>query len=57
MGLVDGLGSSSYVAREVIGAEKIIDFTPRPDYFQQFADRIGMTMANVLSDQMGMSLR
>ncbi len=56
LGLVDGLGSSSYVAREIIGAERIVDFTPRPDYFQQFADRIGMTMANTLSNQLGLSL-
>ncbi len=56
LGLIDALGSSSYVAREVIGVERIVDFTPRPDYFQQFADRIGMTMANVLSSQMGLSL-
>ncbi len=57
LGLVDALGSSSYVAREVIGAENIVDFTPRPDYFEQFADRIGITMANVLSSQLGMNLR
>jgi len=57
LGLVDALGSSSYVAREVIGVENIVDFTPRPDYFQQFADRIGVTMANVLGSQLGMSLR
>ncbi len=56
LGLVDGLGSSSYVAREVIGVERIVDCTPRPDYFQQFADRIGMTMANGLSNQLGLSL-
>lgn len=57
LGLVDALGSSSYVAREVIGAETIVDFTARPDYFEQFADRIGATMAKVLSEQMGMSLQ
>jgi protease-4 len=49
LGLVDGLGSSSYVAREIIGEERIVDFTPRPDYFQQFAQRIGASMAQVLS--------
>ncbi len=31
LGLVDAFGSSSFVAREVIGAEKIVDFTPK-DY-------------------------
>jgi protease-4 len=45
LGLVDELGSSSYVAREVIGAEKIVDYTPRPDYFGRFAERIGATLS------------
>ncbi len=48
LGLVDALGSSSYVAREVIGAEKIVDFTPRRDYFGQLAERIGMAMSKTL---------
>ena len=55
LGLVDGLGSSSYVAREIIGAENIVDYTARPDYFERFADRIGAAMANVLAD--GFSLK
>ncbi len=53
LGLVDGLGSSSYVAREIIKQEKIVDYTPRPDYWQRFADRIGLAMARVLGDNLG----
>ena len=49
LGLVDGLASSSQVAREIIKAERIVDFTPRPSYFERFADRIGVAMANILS--------
>jgi len=49
LGLVDELGSSSYVAREVIGQERIVDFTLRPDYLQRFADRFGVAMAKVLT--------
>jgi len=49
LGLVDGLGSSSYVAREVIGQEKIVDFTMRPDYLQRFAERFGVAMAKALT--------
>lgn len=48
LGLVDALGSSSYVAREVIGAERIVDYTPRPDFFGQFAERIGIAMSKTL---------
>jgi len=47
LGLTDGLGSSSFVAREIIEAEKIIDYTPRPNYLDRFADRLGVAMANI----------
>lgn len=48
LGLVDALGSSSYVAREIVGVEKIVNFTTRPNYLDRFAERIGATMANIL---------
>jgi protease-4 len=48
MGLVDALGSSSYVARDVIGAETIVDFTPRGNYLDRLAERIGMTLGKTL---------
>lgn len=48
LGLVDGLGSSSYVAREVIGHERIIDYTYRPPVFERFAERIGVTFARAV---------
>lgn len=48
LGLVDGLGSASYVARELIGVEEIVDFTPRPDFFERFARGIGAAMARSL---------
>ena len=53
LGLVDALGNSGYVAREVIGEEKIVDFTPRPSYLEAIADRLGTRMANVLSTNLG----
>ncbi len=48
LGLVDGIGSASYVARELIGAEDVVDFTPKEDIFKRFADRVGAAMANTL---------
>jgi protease-4 len=54
MGLVDELGSSSHVAREVIKQERIKDFTYQPTYFDRLADRIGNAMANTLSDSLGL---
>lgn len=46
LGLVDALASASEVAREVIGAEKIIDHTVRENYLDRFARHLGTTLAN-----------
>ena len=54
LGLVDGLGSTSYVAREIIGVEKLVDFSPRMSYLDRFADRIGATFARVMINTLGM---
>lgn len=54
LGLVDGLGSSSYVAREIIGVDKIVDYTPRQNYLDRFAERIGAAAANVVITTMGL---
>ncbi len=54
MGLVDELGSASYVAREVVGAEEIVDFTQRENVFDRFAKRLGTAMAEKLgTDYLG----
>lgn len=54
MGLADALGSSSYVAREVIGAENIVDYTVKPDPFERFAERFGVVMAETFAKVTGM---
>ena len=54
LGLIDGLGSSSYVAREIIKAEHIENFTPRERLFERFASRLGTSMGNVLSNHLGL---
>jgi protease-4 len=56
MGLVDEFGSSSYVAREIIGAEEIVDFTPKEDVWERFARNIGAGAAEVLATVSGMGL-
>ena len=48
LGLVDALGSSSYVAREVIGAEKIVDFTPKRSLLERLAQQTGAAMADAV---------
>ena len=44
LGLVDELGSAGYVAREVIGAEEIVDFTATDSLFEEFSKRIGAVL-------------
>lgn len=53
LGLVDGLASPGYVAREIIGAEDIVDFTPKLSPFEQFADRLGVSMGKTLASYFG----
>ena len=49
LGLVDGLGSPGFVAREVIGAERIVDFTPREDLLERLTERLGLAVARALT--------
>lgn len=46
MGLADALGSMEYVAREVVKAEEIIDFTVQEGFAERFAKRLGAAMAS-----------
>lgn len=52
LGLADAYGSMDYVAREVIKAEDIIDFTPRDDLASRLADKLGIGMAKALNPLM-----
>ncbi|MFK7815812.1 MAG: S49 family peptidase [Gammaproteobacteria bacterium] len=52
LGLVDGFGSASYVAREVVGVEDIQDYTFREDVFQRFAKRLGTAMVKPITEAM-----
>jgi protease-4 len=50
MGLADKVGSSGYVAREVIGEEEIVDFTEKQDLWEKLGDRIFVAMAKGMSE-------
>jgi len=54
LGLIDGLGSPGYVAREVIGEEKLVDYTLRPSPFKRFTDRLGTSIGNTLARNLGL---
>lgn len=54
LGLVDGLGSSSYVAREIVGVENLVDFTVRANYLDRFAERFGAGFAKMMAITLGL---
>lgn len=45
LGLADGFGSADYVAREVIKAKDIVDYTPQEDIASRLAGKFGASMA------------
>ena len=48
LGLIDGLGSAGYVAREIVGEEETVNDTPRPDPFETLVSRLGASFAEGL---------
>jgi protease-4 len=43
-GLIDHLGNLDYVAREVVHAEEVIDYTPRDNVAERIAKRFGASI-------------
>ncbi len=48
LGLADAIGSAEYVAREIIKAENIVDYTTREGFAERFAKRFGAVMVDTL---------
>ena len=57
LGLVDELGSSSYVAREVIGAEDIVNFSYKPDYLDRFARGLGASASQLILENLNINIK
>jgi protease-4 len=55
LGLIDGLGSTRYVAEQVIGAEDMVDYTLRSNWIDRILTRVelsfGQGLQRVLSEQ------
>jgi protease-4 len=49
MGLIDDFGSASFVARDVVGAQEIVDFTFRENVLDRFARRFGSALGQNLN--------
>jgi len=59
LGLADGLGTVESVARDVIKAEDIVDYTQQESFAERLAGRLGAAMATALTpfEKTGVSLR
>ena len=57
LGLVDEYGSADSVARDVIGAEEIVDYTVRENLFHRLAERFGMAMGRSVASELHLSGR
>jgi len=53
LGLVDELASAGFVAREVIGAEAVVDYTPRRSFLERVSREVGTTLGSVLGETLG----
>jgi len=53
LGLVDALGSTSFVAREVIGEKELVDFTVEESPLDRFTKKLGASVAEHLAMWMG----
>ncbi|MFM7660647.1 MAG: S49 family peptidase [Betaproteobacteria bacterium] len=49
LGLADARGSVDQVARDVIKADDVVDFSPRPSFAERFARRVGVETSRVLA--------
>lgn len=54
LGLIDRLGDVDYVAREIVGVSKLVDFTSKDSPFDRFAKRMGASVAKELSMSLGL---
>jgi protease-4 len=57
LGLADDFASSEQVARDIIEAEDLVDFTPRELFLDRLADRVGASAAKALGSTITHSLR
>ncbi|MEH6627687.1 MAG: signal peptide peptidase SppA [Motiliproteus sp.] len=54
LGLIDGLGSAGYVAREIIGEKNIVDFTRNISPLEKMVERFSTSFARTMSVELGL---
>lgn len=54
LGLIDGLGNASYVAREIVKNEEIVDYTVSESLIDKLSQNIGMAFSKELVARLGL---
>lgn len=52
MGIADAYGSDNSVAKEQIGAEKLVDFTESEEFFDKLVGKMGSTFAHAINSML-----
>lgn len=55
LGLVDGLGSPGFVAREVVGVEDVVDYTVKPSPVEALVKQLGVSVGRGAASSFGVS--
>jgi protease-4 len=55
LGLIDGMASPGQVARDVVGVEDIVDFTPQKNPFDSLVHKMGASAGAAMAEKMGVS--
>ena len=53
LGLVDGLGSASSVARDYFGTDYLVDYSYKPNAVERIVDRLGVSVASQVMSALG----
>ena len=48
LGVADGFGNDNYVAKDIIGAEKLVDFTQQGRFFDKIAGKLGASFGQAI---------
>ena len=57
LGLVDEFGSLDFVARDVIGERVIVDYSFKPDFWEQFSQDIGVSIGSSIANMFGSTVK
>jgi protease-4 len=52
IGIADGFGTEDYVAKDIIGAENLVDFTKQSRFLDKIAGKLGASFGNALGAQL-----